>query len=116
MPISIQSKDDPVPLVAPLDRFDHTHLNLAGGKGANLGELVRAGFDIPPGFVITTAAYDLLLQKDGLRERIIDLLKNAKQPMFLVCVTDQVKRLSASGLKKPAKSEGSGVARKARVG
>lgn len=29
----------------------------AGGKGANLGELIRAGFDVPPGFVITTAAY-----------------------------------------------------------
>ena len=29
--------------------------------------------------------------------RIIDLLKNARQPMFLVCVTDQVRRLSADG-------------------
>src|SRR3954451_2070151 len=28
--------------------------------------------------------------------RIIDLLKNARQPMFLVCVTDQAKRLSGS--------------------
>jgi len=70
----LQSKDDPVPLVAPLDRFDRTHLDLAGGKGANLGELTRAGFDIPPGFVITTAAYDLLLQMDGLQERIVDLI------------------------------------------
>ncbi|WNB85471.1 PEP/pyruvate-binding domain-containing protein [Cellulomonas sp. ATA003] len=32
---------------------------LAGGKGANLGELVRAGFDVPDGFVVTTAAYRL---------------------------------------------------------
>src|ERR1041385_3079876 len=28
-------------------------------------------------------------------DRIIDLLKNARQPMFLVCVTDQVRRLGA---------------------
>jgi DNA-binding transcriptional MerR regulator len=27
------------------------------------------------------------------RDRIIDLLKNAKQPMFLVCVSDQARRL-----------------------
>ena len=27
-------------------------------------------------------------------DRIIDLLKNARQPMFLVCVSDQVRRLS----------------------
>jgi DNA-binding transcriptional MerR regulator len=49
--------------------------------------------------------------------RIIDLLKNARQPMFLVCVTDQVKRLSAASERKPARSEtGPGLAvRKARA-
>ena len=30
------------------------------------------------------------------QERIIDILKNAKQPMFLVCVSDQVRRLDES--------------------
>ncbi len=30
----------------------------AGGKGANLGELTRAGFPVPDGFIVTTAAYD----------------------------------------------------------
>ena len=29
-------------------------------------------------------------------ERIIDLLKNARQPMFLVCVTDQLRRFTAA--------------------
>jgi DNA-binding transcriptional MerR regulator len=48
--------------------------------------------------------------------RIIDLLKNAKQPMFLVCVTDQVKRLAAGAERKPAKSETNTLARKARIG
>ena len=28
-----------------------------GGKGANLGELTNAGFDVPPGFCVSTAAY-----------------------------------------------------------
>ena len=48
--------------------------------------------------------------------RIIDLMKNARQPMFLVCVTDQVRRLS--GIERnPARSEtGSLAQRKARVG
>ena len=32
-------------------------LATAGGKGANLGELVRAGFPVPRGFVVTTDAY-----------------------------------------------------------
>ena len=47
--------------------------------------------------------------------RIINLLKNARQPMFLVCVTDQVKRLGMVAERKPAKSETSTAARKARA-
>ncbi|MDP4507295.1 PEP/pyruvate-binding domain-containing protein [Nonomuraea sp. G32] len=35
---------------------------MAGGKGANLGELVRNGFPVPDGFVVTTHAYDLVAQ------------------------------------------------------
>ena len=38
------------------------------------------------------------------QDRIIDLLKQARQPMFLVCVSDQVKRLE-SAPKKPNRSE-----------
>jgi hypothetical protein len=48
--------------------------------------------------------------------RIIDLLKTARQPMFLVCVTDQVKRLTAPADRKPARSETGSAARKVRVG
>ena len=32
-------------------------LEHVGGKGANLAELVRAGFAVPPGFFISTQAY-----------------------------------------------------------
>ncbi|MCA9952700.1 MAG: hypothetical protein KDE48_23785, partial [Anaerolineales bacterium] len=30
---------------------------LVGGKGANLGEMVHAGFPVPPGFCLTTVAF-----------------------------------------------------------
>src|SRR4051812_25111616 len=46
--------------------------------------------------------------------RIIDLLKNARQPMFLVCVTDQARRLNGSE-RKPARSETGAAARKAKA-
>ena len=49
-------------------------------------------------------------------DRIIDLLKNARQPMFLVSVTDQVRRLSAAATKKPVKSEAAAAGRRARLG
>lgn len=32
-----------------------------GGKGASLGELTHAGIDVPPGFVVTTHAFELFL-------------------------------------------------------
>lgn len=37
--------------------------------------------------------------------RVIDVLKNATQPMFLVCVTDQLRRFQNSPDRKPATSE-----------
>jgi pyruvate, water dikinase len=47
---------------------------LAGGKGANLGDMVRAGLPVPPGFVITAPAYRLLLEEGGLNSRVEELL------------------------------------------
>ncbi|MDQ2777328.1 MAG: MerR family transcriptional regulator [Acidobacteriota bacterium] len=47
------------------------------------------------------------------QDRIIDLMKNARQPMFLVCVSDQVKRLDEIP-KKTARSE-SALARRVRA-
>ena len=32
-----------------------------GGKGGSLGELVRAGIAVPPGFVVKTAAFEQFL-------------------------------------------------------
>jgi len=68
-----------------------------------------------------TASSDVHLLTDGKSiyledapNRIVDLLKNARQPMFLVCVTDQAKRLALNGERKPARSETS-PARKARA-
>jgi DNA-binding transcriptional MerR regulator len=47
--------------------------------------------------------------------RIIDLLKNARQPMFLICVTDQARRLNAAAERKSVRSETAATARKARA-
>src|SRR5947207_161848 len=49
------------------------------------------------------------------QERIIDLLKNAKQPMFLVCVSDQARRLTDVE-RKPVRVEPGLAARRMRAG
>ena len=38
----------------------------AGGKGANLGELTRAGIPVPPGFVVTASSYREFIRRNGL--------------------------------------------------
>ena len=42
---------------------------VAGGKGANLGELACAGFPVPDGFVLTTAAYAVAARAAGVDPR-----------------------------------------------
>lgn len=51
--------------IAPLEHLGREDLDWAGGKGANLGELVKAGFLVPNGFVVTTDAYDDMLERTG---------------------------------------------------
>ena len=51
------------------DEIRKDDIALAGGKGANLGELSRAGLPVPPGFVVTTAAYDAFVEANGIEGR-----------------------------------------------
>src|SRR5512146_1449394 len=39
---------------------------IAGGKGANLGELTRAGLPVPPGFVVTAEVFRAALAEAGV--------------------------------------------------
>lgn len=47
---------------------------IAGGKGANLGEMTAAGLPVPPGFVITGQAYLHALDVAGCRQRLLDIV------------------------------------------
>ena len=44
-------------LAIPLGEIRAGDVSIAGGKGANLGELIAAGFAVPDGYVLTTDAY-----------------------------------------------------------
>lgn len=52
------------------DELSREDVGLVGGKGANLGELTRAGIPVPPGFCVTAAAYRFFVEKTGLQEKI----------------------------------------------
>ena len=53
-------------LVLDLPEIDAHALSLAGGKAANLGELLRAGLPVPPGVCILTDAYRRVAAGAGL--------------------------------------------------
>lgn len=57
-----------------LTEIDRTAIHEVGGKGANLGEMTRAGLPVPPAFVVTTAAYRAHIEAAGLPERIGTIL------------------------------------------
>jgi pyruvate,water dikinase len=59
--------------IKDFDQLGRSDLDEAGGKGANLGELSRAGFPVPPGFVLTTAAYQDFVNANGIAGRILEL-------------------------------------------
>ena len=60
-------------LILPFSAIDRGALAVAGGKAANLGELVRAGFPVPGGFCVTTAAYDLVAADAELETTLAEL-------------------------------------------
>ncbi len=49
---------------------------IVGGKGANLGEMTQAGFPVPPGFIVTVAAYKEFLNHNRLEDQIRKELEN----------------------------------------
>ncbi len=48
---------------------------VAGGKGANLGEMVQLGLPVPNGFAVTAQAYKEFMEKTGLQPKILKLLE-----------------------------------------
>jgi len=58
----------PLAAIRPADRA------LVGGKAVGCAELVRLGLPVPPGFVLTTQAFEGLLAQDGLGDRWSELL------------------------------------------
>src|SRR2546430_350364 len=55
------------PYILPLDTLTRADVHHAGAKVATLGDLARAGFPVPDGFVLTTDAYMRFLTANALR-------------------------------------------------
>ncbi|MBS2029058.1 MAG: phosphoenolpyruvate synthase [Deltaproteobacteria bacterium] len=56
--------------VMDLDSVSLRDVSHVGGKGANLGELIGAGFTVPRGFVVTAEAFLATLEAAGVRAEL----------------------------------------------
>jgi pyruvate,water dikinase len=64
-------------LTVPFTAAEATEHDLVGGKGANLGRLVAAGFDVPAGYTVTAETYRRFLDETGLADKITSMIADA---------------------------------------
>jgi pyruvate,water dikinase len=62
-----------------LDELSRESIPLVGGKCAHLGEMIKHGIPVPPGFAITFRAYEEFLDKAGLRDKIEGMLRGIER-------------------------------------
>lgn len=84
------------------DSISKEDVDIAGGKGASLGEMIqntkKLGIDVPNGFVVTTNAYEKFIEHNNLKIPIEDELSSKE---FDMCEFDDKKlaKLRRIGLK-----------------
>ncbi len=69
--------------VIPISSVRRSDVQLVGGKGASLGELVTARVVVPPGFVVTTEAYRAFVEYNDLTPLISKLERREGDPIML---------------------------------
>ncbi len=72
-------------------------IELAGGKGANLGELVSFDIRVPPGFVITSKAYSYFIAYNNLESKIKSILEEKDS----ATASEEIKKLIISSQVPP---------------
>ncbi|MEB3844918.1 MAG: pyruvate, water dikinase [Desulfurococcales archaeon] len=63
------------PFILWLDEVGKEHHEIVGGKAAGLGEMIRAGIPVPPGFVVTSEAYKKFIYETGIAGYIKNVLE-----------------------------------------
>lgn len=82
-------------LIRWFDKIHLTDAGLVGGKGANLGELTAAKLPVPPGFVITSDAYQYAIETASIASALSDVVSgaSAEQSEVLDHAADEAQRL-----------------------
>lgn len=74
---------------------------IVGGKNANLGEMIRAGIPVPPGFAVTAYAFKRFIEETGIKDRIYEIIrekapKGAAKPEDYIEASKEIRALIES--------------------
>lgn len=85
-------------LVRKFEEMTKKDIQEAGGKAANLGELTKAGFNVPPGFCVTSDALSYLIEESGIQTRIDEIIAELDYEDFggLDQKTSEIREMIAS--------------------
>ncbi len=87
-------------LIVDFKEVDKGDIPLVGGKGANLGEMARASFPVPSGFILTTHSYKQFLLENKLPGKLEEILRSVDQedPRTLQHASEAVSTLFAKAV------------------
>jgi len=82
-------------VIAWFEEIGKADIPIAGGKGANLGELTKSQVPVPPGFVVTADAYFNFLEEARLTDKICGCLEglDAGDSKRLEGVANEIKKI-----------------------
>ena len=87
-------------LVIWFENLRKTDIPSAGGKNANLGEMLNAGIPIPPGFAITAYAYQKFIEETEISEKMYTILdetiKDVNEPKQFEEASKKIRQLIES--------------------
>jgi rifampicin phosphotransferase len=72
-------------------------LEMAGGKGLNLMRLTQAGMPVPPGFVVSTAAYAAFVAYNSLDDQLVAAFAELEEGQPLEEISTQIRAAFEQG-------------------
>src|SRR3989338_11367419 len=97
-----------MPWTIPLDKIDKSSVSVAGGKAANLGEMMSIRLPVPKGFVVTTDSYLSFIRDNKLQGKIEEILSetDVENSDSLVTASAEIQKIiMASQISPPVENE-----------
>ncbi|MBI3413369.1 MAG: phosphoenolpyruvate synthase [Candidatus Aenigmarchaeota archaeon] len=97
-----------MPWTISLDKVDKNSISLVGGKGANLGEMMKTRLPVPKGFVVTTDSYLAFISENRLQEKIERTLAelDIESSESLVKASEEIRKMvMGSQIPQPIENE-----------